>query len=98
MASNCSRTAGTQLPTHVGDVRPMMAATVSAAGEIPVAAIATVLRVLTQLAACLLPPPVALPWGAMQERLHVARRHVAFLERVAPHDPRVLECVPRSSS
>jgi hypothetical protein len=66
-------------------------------------AIATVQRELAQLASCLLPQvPTAPAKGVlaleqrravatMHEKLHVARRHVAFLEHRTPHDPIVHE-------
>ncbi len=66
-------------------------------------AIVTVQRELAQLASCLLPYVAPQPdtdvlvleqrraAARMHEKLHVARRHVAFLERFAPHDPIVHE-------
>jgi len=66
-------------------------------------AIATVQRELAQLASCLLPRVPKTPAvgvlaleerraaATLHERLHVARRYVAFLEHRMPHDPIVHE-------
>ena len=66
-------------------------------------AVATVQRELAQLASCLLPRAPKAPAvgvlaleerraaATMHEKLHVARRNVAFLEHRAPHDPIVHE-------